>query len=132
MRIPRTQRDVPLDDTDRKYPAYRNQYTAWWDGSQIYGNSTAQARMLRSDCESGKLKMEVIDGVTFIPHDDQGLPVTGSSVNWWIGLELMHTLFALEHNAICDMLHAKYPEFSRYKSSLLISVNADQWHIANY
>ncbi len=110
MKIPRTQRDVPLDDTDRKCPAYRNQYTAWWDGSQIYGDSTAQSRTLRGGL--GKLKMEDRNGVAFIPHDDQGLPVTGSSVDWWIGLELMHTLFSLEHNAICDMLHAKYPAFS--------------------
>jgi hypothetical protein len=113
MKIPRTQRDTPLDDTDRKYPAYRNQFTAWWDGSQIYGNSNAETMTLRNSCENGKLKLVEKNGEAFIPHDEQGLPLTGANVNWWIGLELMHTLFALEHNAICDMLHAKYPEFSK-------------------
>jgi len=127
MKIPRTERDIPLDETDRKYPAYRNQYTAWWDGSQLYGNSVEESRILRSDCGTGKLKLEKRNGETFIPHDDQGFPIAGSIVNWWTGLELMHTLFALEHNAICDMLHAKYPDFSRYKASLLL-IN---WYSAN-
>lgn len=113
MKVPRTQRDTPLDETDRKSPAYKNVYTAWWDGSEIYGNNEEEARTIRSSCDNGKLKLVEKNGMTFIPHDDQGFPITGSGVNWWIGLELMHTLFSLEHNAICDMLHAKYPEFSK-------------------
>ena len=113
MRIPRTQRDTPLDEIDRKFPAYRNQYTAWWDGSQIYGNNEEQEREVRGGCDLGKLKLDEKNGMPFIPRNDQGLPKTGSNVNWWIGLELLHTLFILEHNAICDMLHAKYPDFSK-------------------
>ena len=113
MKVPRTQRDTPLDETDRKCPAYKNQFTAWWDGSQLYGNSEAQTRTLRNKCDNGKLTMEEINGMAFIPHDDQGIPLTGSNANWWTGLELMHTLFAMEHNAICDMLHAKHPDFSK-------------------
>ena len=31
--------------------------------------------------------------------------------NWWIGLTMLHTLFVREHNAICDMLHAAYPDW---------------------
>jgi hypothetical protein len=38
--------------------------------------------------------------------------VTGVSGNWWLGLELMHTLFTLEHNAIADRLRAEYPGWS--------------------
>jgi len=34
------------------------------------------------------------------------------SGNWWIGLELMHTLFTLEHNSICDRLKREYPNWS--------------------
>jgi hypothetical protein len=113
MKVPRTVRDTPLDETDRICPAYRNPYTAWWDASQIYGNSEAQTQELRSSCENGKLRLDEKGSAAYIPRDDQGLPLTGSNVNWWIGLELMHALFALEHNAICDMLHAKYPSFGK-------------------
>jgi hypothetical protein len=35
-----------------------------------------------------------LDSTTKSPH--------WFSTNWWIGLEILHTLFALEHNAICD------------------------------
>ena len=31
---------------------------------------------------------------------------------WWLGLSLMHTLFTLEHNAICDRLQREYPTWS--------------------
>tara|TARA_R110002060_G_scaffold14193_4_gene19884 strand:- start:1324 stop:1497 length:174 start_codon:yes stop_codon:yes gene_type:complete len=53
------------------------------------------------------------DFVDFLPRDENDLPKTGFNTNWWLGLELMHTLFALEHNSICDMLLAKYPDWSR-------------------
>jgi Animal haem peroxidase len=119
MKIPRTQRAEPLDDLDRKCPAYRNQFTAWWDASQIYGDSESQTKQLRSSCEDGKLKMDEKGCVSFLPRDDTGLPVTGVNINWWMGIELVQTLFALEHNAICDMLHAKYPNFSKWDPQTL-------------
>jgi len=40
------------------------------------------------------------------------VPVTGVNGNWWIGLDLMHTLFTLEHNAIADALRTEYPTWS--------------------
>ena len=36
------------------------------------------------------------------PYDRADL--TGFNENWWVGLSLLHTLFAREHNAICDHL----------------------------
>ncbi len=33
-----------------------------------------------------------------------GREITGFTENSWVGLSLLHGLFALEHNAICDML----------------------------
>jgi hypothetical protein len=32
-------------------------------------------------------------------------------VGWWVGLELLFTLFTLEHNAICDRLKQEYTEW---------------------
>ena len=45
----------------------------------------------------GKLK---VDSKGLLPVDpNTGLEVTGVSGNWWLGLDLMHTLFTLEHNS---------------------------------
>ncbi|HEY3393347.1 MAG TPA: peroxidase family protein, partial [Lacipirellulaceae bacterium] len=53
--------------------------------------------------------------------DEEGLPPSevrgvveqaGVTNNWWIGLSLLHTLFAREHNAIVDRLQLAYPDWS--------------------
>ena len=31
--------------------------------------------------------------------------------NWWVGVAMLHTLFAREHNAICDHLKRSYPDW---------------------
>jgi hypothetical protein len=36
---------------------------------------------------------------------------TGVTDNWWLGLSLFHQLFTLEHNAICERLHAEFPQW---------------------
>jgi hypothetical protein len=112
MLVHRTLADTPLSEIDRKFPAYRNKNTHWWDGSQIYGSTEAQTNVLREKAVNGKLFME--DGTSdyFLPRDHRGIPVTGFSDNWWTGLELLHTLFALEHNAICDDLIQHFPDWT--------------------
>jgi hypothetical protein len=50
--------------------------------------------------------------VQFLPRSDDGIPKTGFRQNWWLGLELLHTLFALEHNAIATQLHLSNPSWS--------------------
>lgn len=107
MKVLRTQRDKPLDNTDQESPAYKNQSTHWWDGSQIYGSSEDRTTALRGKSIDGKLTVDDRSSDTFLPRDEAGIPITGDSQNWWVGLELMHTLFALEHNAICDELKQK-------------------------
>lgn len=110
----RTKPDITLDETDKKSPGYRNTNTAWWDASQIYGESETATSGLRGDAINGKLKMTKEGMENFLPRDENNLPKTGFNSNWWLGLELLHTLFALEHNNICDFLHETNPEWSRF------------------
>ncbi|KAI1881096.1 hypothetical protein JX265_001336 [Neoarthrinium moseri] len=113
MKISKTQADEPLSDQDRKHPAYKNENTHWWDGSQIYGSSEEKTRELRSKCHDGKITVDVRDGgATFLPRGKDKVPLTGFNENWWIGLELLHTLFALEHNSICSQLQLTHPTWT--------------------
>ncbi|MDA1307727.1 MAG: peroxidase, partial [Acidobacteria bacterium] len=112
MRVHRTLADAPLADIDRTHPAYRNKNTHWWDGSQIYGSSEAQTQALRGAATGGRLLVEAGCDDSFLPRDARGIPISGFVDNWWTGLELMHTLFALEHNAICDHLAHHYPAWT--------------------
>ena len=38
--------------------------------------------------------------------------MSGFTGNWWLGLTLLHTLFTLEHNTICDHLKGEYPHWT--------------------
>lgn len=89
-------------------PTFINHVTHWWDGSQIYGSDSETVAKLRSH-KDGKLTMGD-DGL--LPLDDGGVDSTGFNDNWWVGLSLLHTLFAKEHNFICDRLKAEYPSWS--------------------
>lgn len=112
MKLPRTQQDEPLDDLDRQRPAFKNKNTHWWDGSQLYGSSEEQTASLRSKHPDGKLVLEAGEHDSFLPRDSRGIPLTGFSDNWWLGLELLHTLFAMEHNAVCDQLRKEHPQWN--------------------
>lgn len=105
MLIPRARRDPNPDDGG---PAsYLTADTHWWDGSQIYGNTVEFAEALRSG-KHGRLR---IDDSTGLPPEEveSQLDLQGVAGNFWVGLALLHALFMLEHNAICDRLHAEYP-----------------------
>ncbi len=84
-----------------------NEVTHWWDGSQIYGSDQATQDRLRSRV-CGKMRLQA-DGR--LPIDGKGIEETGFTRNWWVGLSMLHTLFAREHNAICDMLANAYPDW---------------------
>ena len=101
MRVPKTPADPPKVAGSKHPPAYNNENTHWWDGSAVYGSSPASQASLRAGRDgkvlvspSGRLG---VDPVT-------GLEITGFTENLWVGLSLLHALFALEHNAICDGL----------------------------
>lgn len=82
-----------------------NEVTHWWDGSQIYGSDQATQDKVRSGVD-GKLRLQD-DGR--LPLDAKGIEITGFTRNWWVGMSMLHTLFAREHNAICDQLRAAHP-----------------------
>ena len=96
-----------------KIPIFLNTETHWWDASQLYGSSAQRQQELRSH-QDGKLlinqgrlpSMEPLDG------ELPGIDLTGFNDNYWIGLSLFHTVFALEHNAICEKLAHHYPSWT--------------------
>ena len=138
MKIRRTRPD-PTRDYEReqaenggrlKYPpTYANAESHWWDASQIYGSNHETTLRLRAErrLENGKVVPTgelVPDGKLYLDDDDLILDpnalddrletaLTGFSGNWWAGLSLLHTLFAREHNAICDELKRFNPGLGR-------------------
>lgn len=101
MRIPVTPPDPSRVEDSTRPPAYANENSHWWDGSQVYGSTTAQQTGLRLG-RDGKVRVGTDGRLGIDP--DSGLAVTGFTDNMWVGLSLLHGAFALEHNAICDML----------------------------
>jgi hypothetical protein len=101
MRVPITPADPPRVDNSTRPPAYTNENSHWWDGSQVYGSTTAQQSGLRLG-RDGKVRVGTGGRLGIDPAS--GLEITGFTDNMWVGLSLLHSLFALEHNAICDRL----------------------------
>jgi hypothetical protein len=106
--LPRTGRDPNADiDPPRTFV---NTETHWWDASQVYGSTMEFQRAIRKpDLGPGKVAIGA-DGL--IDVDPALLGSSGGLDGWWIGLELLHTAFMREHNAVCDVLHAAYPSWS--------------------
>jgi hypothetical protein len=107
MLIPRTIADPtrPPGDTSGP-PTFLNTETHWWDGSQLYGNNAEMQKMVRSG-EGGKLRL---DEHGMLPRPI--LEYATQEAGFWLGLALLHILFAREHNAVCDRLRAAYPTWS--------------------
>jgi hypothetical protein len=116
-------------------PAYVNTVTHWWDGSQIYGSSEEHCRRLRTG-DDGKMIIE--EGR--LPNEENpdldGIDMTGFSDNYWVGLSMLHTLFAKEHNAICDYLKGFYPTWDDERlfliarlvnSALMAKIHTVEW-----
>jgi len=104
MQIMRT----PVDPTrppasDSAPPTHINTESHWWDGSQIYGSNVQMQQQVRSG-QDGKLHLTA-DGTPPPPL----LAHLATTPGWWIGLAMMSTLFAREHNAICDYLKVAFP-----------------------
>jgi Animal haem peroxidase len=105
----------------------------WWDGSQIYGKDEAFASRARAH-EDGKLRIEP-DGLPpadLVTEED----LEGVAGNFWVGLGLLHTLFMLEHNAICDALRREHPDWTDDKlynkarlvnAALMAKIHTVEW-----
>jgi hypothetical protein len=96
-------------------PTYVNAESHWWDASQIYGSDPATTERLRRGADGhvlsdGKLAVEG-NRLARDPKELEGA-LSGFTGNWWVGLSLLHTLFAREHNAICDRLRLDYALWS--------------------
>jgi hypothetical protein len=109
LEIPRTPRDPTRAPGDDGPPTFINQVSAWWDGSQIYGSDLETQKRVRSGTRG---HLAVGDGGLLPLDPATHQDVTGVTANYWLGLALMHTLFTLEHNSICDRLVAEYPSWS--------------------
>ena len=107
MLVRRTQRD-PTHRAHDPRDTHINEVTSWWDGSQLYGSDGATVTSLRS-LQGGKLALDPRTGN--LPVGADGVEKTGFRRNWWVGLSMLHTLFAREHNAICDQLAVRYPRW---------------------
>ena len=109
MRIRRTWPIQPARRTKQiDPPPSLNVVSHWWDASSIYGCDDETCARVRSEVD-GKL---VVENERLPTDPETGLSITGFNGNWWIGLGLMHTLFTLEHNSICDRLKQAYPNWT--------------------
>lgn len=115
------------DGTDR---LFANSASHWWDGSEVYGADAARTRALR---DGPKLRLTE-DG--YLPVDVSGMEVTGFNESWWLGLSGLHTLFAREHNHVCDELRGRYSGWSDDRvfetarlivSALIAKIHTVEW-----
>ena len=140
----RTKPDGNRQPSDEGRPAtYRNAETQWWDGSQLYGSGAERIAQVRRNPKTGKPTPHgkiFLDGKGHLPVDETakspGLELSGVNGNWWVGLSLMHTLFAREHNAIVDMLRLEHPNedaewlFNKARlinTALLVKIHTMEW-----
>lgn len=87
-------------------PVFPNATTPWWDASELYGADLAKSNQLR---EGAKIRLTPQG---YLPDDASGLEITGFNESWWLGLGCLHTLFAREHNLLCDELRIHYRNWS--------------------
>ncbi|MFF1378215.1 peroxidase family protein [Streptomyces sp. NPDC058308] len=111
---------------------FANVASHWWDGSEVYGENERTAKYLREPDGGPKLRLDQ----GHLPIGPNGIPLTGFAESWWTGLSAMHTLFAREHNAVCDALRHAYPSMSAESvyhtarlvvSALIAKIHTVEW-----
>ncbi|MDT5049454.1 MAG: hypothetical protein QOG75_5352 [Mycobacterium sp.] len=113
---------------------FLNHQTHWWDASQVYGGGSDPVdKFPRRSGVDGKMLIGD-DGKLLLPDDPKLNPerVPG----WWVGLDMMGTVFVREHNAICDALKRKYPLWTDEElyqrarlinASLIAKIHTAEW-----
>ncbi len=114
-------------------PVFANTESHWWDGSQVYGTGPKQSEV--RTFKDGKVKVQD-DGRLPKSATNEGIDLTGFEDNYWAGVGILHTLFANEHNAVCDALKKAYPEFDDQRlyevaaltvSALIAKIHTVDW-----
>jgi hypothetical protein len=114
-------------------PVFANQETHWWDGSQIYGSGKVRQDEVRTFTDG---RVKVADDGRLPKSDVLGIDLTGMRENWWVGVGLLHTLFAREHNAVCAALKKSYPSLDDQRlyelgmlvvSALIAKIHTVEW-----
>ncbi len=138
MKVLRTMPDPTQTTADSAQPAtHINTETHWWDASQLYGSNVQFRNNARTGID-GKVKL----GKDHLVHPDAQALVQMQSAalaGWWVGLEMLFTLFALEHNAICDALKQANPQWTDddlfeharlVNAALLAKIHTVEWTTA--
>jgi hypothetical protein len=106
MLVPRTVSDPTRPADADGPPTFVNVLTHWWDLSSIYGTTEEETQARRSR-QGGRVHVGV-DGLVPLPETDPAKDPTRRP-GFWVGMGMMASLFALEHNAICDRLSQAHP-----------------------
>ena len=130
------------ESEDGRPQAFVNVETHWWDASQIYGSNQTRLEQVRTGSGTSVLSdgTLALDDKGLLPVDSKAaiknLELSGVNGNWWIGLSVLHTLFAREHNAVVARLKVDYPDasgewlFGKARlvvSALLAKIHTVEW-----
>jgi hypothetical protein len=105
--------------SERAPKTYRNNVTAWWDASQIYGyDERSRKRVKRDPNDAARLQLASISDRPGAGEKQGYLPILGPSDpmnpqwagqesvafpdNFSIGMSFYHNVFSREHNAFVD------------------------------
>ena len=134
MQIRRT---IPMNGKEivdgQPAPVFANTETHWWDASQVYGSGKEKQSEVRT-FKDGKVKVQ--DDGRLPKSKVDGIDLTGFEENYWAGVGILHTLFAREHNAVCDALKKAYPSFDDQRlyevavlvvSALIAKIHTVEW-----
>jgi len=107
LRVLKTLPDPTRAHDDLGPQTFLNTETPWWDASQLYGG--ARDQLPRRSGADGKLLIGPGNRLVF-PDDPARSPAFVPG--WWLGLNMMSTVFIREHNAVADALKAAYPQWT--------------------
>jgi hypothetical protein len=117
MQVQRTRRDPSRCPMSGGPATFTNDVTHWWDASQVYGSDRKAQERLRT-MKGGTLRLDAknrlpFENVETADGAELKAEITGFiSDTSWAPLSMLHTLFVLEHNAICASLAVAYPTWN--------------------